>query len=171
MQIKRYFYVVLTAAVLAFLGVEAQAQKKTIILVRHAEKDVSKSADPVNPPLTDAGRERARRLVTVIKLYKPGAVYSSDYIRTVDTATPVANWRKKQIEMYDTKKLPDLVAKILASKTKRFIVVGHNSTTPALANLFIKEDKYKTLPESDYTKIWIIKIRGGKLKSCEVIEY
>ena len=59
----------------------------------------------------------------------------------------------------------------MESKTKRHIVVGHNTTTPALANLFIKEDKYRALPESDYTKIWIIKIRDGKLKSVDVIEY
>ena len=60
---------------------------------------------------------------------------------------------------------------MMASKTKRFLVVGHNNTTPALANLLIKEEKYQKLPETDYGKIFIVKIKNGKLKSVEVIEY
>ncbi len=160
----------LTAAFLSYSPVNAQS-KKTIILVRHAEKDISATADKVDPELTADGRKRAERLVKVIKRYKPGAVYSSNYKRTRDTAAPTAAWRKKTVEIYDTKKLPELVDKMLSSKTKRHLVVGHNTTTPGLANLLIKEEKYKPLPESDYTKIWIVKIRNGKLKSVEVVEY
>jgi 2,3-bisphosphoglycerate-dependent phosphoglycerate mutase len=147
------------------------AQKKTFILVRHAEKDISATADKVDPELTADGRKRAERLVKVIKRYKPGAVYSSNFKRTRDTAAPTAAWRKKTVEIYDPKKLNELLDKMMASKTKRFLVVGHNNTTPALANLLIKEDKYKSLPESDYSKMWIIKIRKGVVKSVEVIEY
>lgn len=59
----------------------------------------------------------------------------------------------------------------MASKTKRFLIVAHNTTTPTLANLFIKEEKYKPLLETEYSKMWIIKIRNGKLKSVEVTDY
>lgn len=148
------------------------AQKKTFILVRHAEKDISATADKVDPNLTDEGRKRAERLVKVIGKYRPGAVFSSDFKRTRDTAAPIAARRKKTVEIYDPRKLPDLLEKMMSSKTKRFIVVGHNNTTPALANLLIQEkDKYKTLPETDYGKIWIVKTSKGKLKSVEVVEY
>jgi len=152
-------------------GVAVQAQKKTIILVRHAEKDVSPTADKVDPPLTEIGRQRAARLVTTIKRYKPGAVYSTNFIRTRDTATPTALWRKKPVTIFDPKKLDEFVAGVMAAKTKRFLIVAHNTTTPTLANMFIKEDKYKPLSESEYSKMWIIKIRNGKVKSCDVIEY
>ena len=149
----------------------ASAQKKTFVLVRHAEKDISTAADKVDPELTDAGKARAERLVKVIKKYKPGAVYSTNFKRTGNTAKPVAAWRKKEVQIYDPKKLSDLLAAMMASKTKRFLVVGHNNTTPALANLLIKEEKYKTLPETEYGKMWIVKIKNGKLKSVEVIDY
>ena len=43
------------------------AQKITVILVRHAEKDISPGADKVNPDLTEAGRQRALRLVEKVK--------------------------------------------------------------------------------------------------------
>ncbi|MBX7054071.1 MAG: histidine phosphatase family protein [Pyrinomonadaceae bacterium] len=160
-------------ALLVFIvgGTAIQAQKKTIILVRHAEKDISATADKVDPPLTDIGRQRAARLVTTIKRYKPGAVYSTNFIRTRDTATPTAAWRKKPVTIFDPKKLDEFVAEVMASKTKRFLIVAHNTTTPTLANMFIKEQKYKPLSETEYSKMWIIKIRNGKVKSCDVIEY
>jgi 2,3-bisphosphoglycerate-dependent phosphoglycerate mutase len=159
------------AFLFTFAGTSVFAQKKTIILVRHAEKDVSPTADKVDPELTPQGTERAQRLVKTIKKYKPGAVYSTSFKRTRNTAAPVAAWRKVQVEAYDPRKLPELVARINTSKYKRHLVVGHNNTTPALANLFINEEKYKTLPESDYGKIWIIKLKKGKVKSVEVIDY
>jgi phosphohistidine phosphatase SixA len=164
----------LTLFTLAFLftftGV-AVAQKKTIILVRHAEKDTAPTADKVDPELTAQGVERAKRLVKTIKRYKPGAVYSTNFKRTQNTAAPVASWRKVAVEAYDPRKLPEIVARVLTSKYKRHLIVGHNNTTPALANLFINEEKYKTLPESDYGKIFIIKLKKGKVKLVEVVEY
>jgi broad specificity phosphatase PhoE len=152
-------------------GTDAYAQKKTIILVRHAEKDVSPAADKVDPELTAEGTARAQRLVKTIKKYKPGAVYSTSFKRTRNTAAPAAAWRKVTVETYDPRKLPEVVARVLTSKYKRHLIVGHNNTTPALANLFINEEKYMTLPESDYGKIFIIKLKKGKVKSIEVIDY
>jgi broad specificity phosphatase PhoE len=154
-----------------FTSASAIAQKKTIILVRHAEKDTSPGADKVDPDLTPDGTARAQRLVKTIKKYKPGAVYSTSFKRTRNTAAPVAAWRKVQVEPYDPRKLPEVVSRVLTSKYKRHLIVGHNNTTPALANLFINEEKYKLLPESDYGKIFIIKLKKGKVKSVEVVEY
>lgn len=152
-------------------GTHAYAQKKTIILIRHAEKDVSPGADKTDPELSPAGVARAQQLVKVIKKYKPGAVYSTSFKRTRNTAAPVAAWRKLEVETYDPRKLDEVANRVLNGKRKRHLIVGHNNTTPALANLFIKEDKYKMLPESEYGKIWIIKLKKGKVKSVEVIDY
>lgn len=149
----------------------AAAQKKTIILIRHAEKDISPGADKVDPELSAAGLARAEKLVKTIKKYKPGAVYASNFKRTRSTAAPVAKWRKLQVETYDPRKLDEIANRVLASKWKRHLVVGHNNTTPALANIFIKEEKYKMLSESEYGKIWIIKLKKGKVKSVEVLDY
>lgn len=166
------FYVAAFIAILIFtsasLGI---AQKKTIILVRHAEKDVSAMADKVDPELSAVGVARAQRLVKVLKKYKPGAVYATNFKRTRETAGPVAAWRKVAVETYDPKKLPEIVARILTSKYKRSLVVGHNNTTPALANLFINDEKYAMLPDTEYGKIFIIKLKKGKVRSVEVREY
>ncbi len=153
----------------------AQHKKLTIILLRHAEKDLSPGADKVNPDLTPEGKQRAQNLVKKINKYKPTAIYSSDFIRTKSTVAPLAEKRKLTVQIYDPRKLDDLAALIIEGKFKSVVVVGHNNTTPALANLLIKQEKYQALAETVYNKIWIIKVKKNgsnpnKIEE-EVIEY
>ncbi|MCU1290065.1 MAG: phosphoglycerate mutase [Acidobacteria bacterium] len=145
----------------------AQNKKLTIILLRHAEKDLSDAENP-DPVLSPEGEARARRLVQTIRKYKPDAIYTSNYKRTRSTVTPLAEKirypYKLQMQIYDHRKLDDFAARLLASNKRRIVVVGHNTTTPALANLLTKQNKYKALDESEYDKIWIIEIKKGKAK-------
>lgn len=71
-------------------GGVALAQDKIIILVRHVEKDVSATADKTDPELAQAGRERARLLIEKIGKYKPDAIYSTRYKRTLDSVKPIS---------------------------------------------------------------------------------
>jgi 2,3-bisphosphoglycerate-dependent phosphoglycerate mutase len=159
-----------------FAAGDVFAQKKeiTIILLRHAEKDLSDELNDPDPELSAAGKERAERLVRTIKKYKPQAIYSSNFKRTRYTVTPLAeriNPRyRTMIQIYDHRNLDELAKRLMASGVKSIVVAGHNSTTPALANLLIKQNKYKSLAETEYDKIWIIKIKKGKTKD-EVIVY
>jgi phosphohistidine phosphatase SixA len=152
----------------------AQKREITIILLRHAEKDLSDDLNDPDPELSEAGKERARKLAATIKKYKPQAIYSSNFKRTRYTVTPLAEQinpgYRTMIQIYDHTKLNDLVNRMMASGVKSIVVAGHNSTTPALANLLIKQNKYKSLAETEYDKIWIIKIKRGKTKD-EVIIY
>jgi len=143
------------------------AQKKTIILVRHAEK-VDASQDP---ELTDAGKQRAERLAKIVKKYKPGAIYSTDFKRTRDTAAPLATRRKLKIEIYDAKKPADLIDAIMKSKAKRFMIVGHSNTIPGLANLLGKKELFKNLDDSEHGVIWVVRLRDGQLRKIEIFPY
>lgn len=146
---------------------QAAAQEKTIILVRHAEK-VDSSSDP---DLSPEGKERARRLVEKIGKYRPGAFYSTDYKRTRDTLAPLAAKRKKQIEIYDARQPQELIDRIMKGKTRRFVVSGHSNTIPGLANLITKKELFKNLDDSEYSVIWLIKLKDGKLRKFELLEY
>lgn len=148
-----------------FANSELYAQKtKTFILLRHAEKATADGVMNTDPELSAAGKERATRLVKKVKKYKPKAIYSTNFIRTRSTVQPLAEKRKLQTQIYDHKKLPEFYQMIMDSKDKKIVVVGHNVTVPALANMLIKEEKYKTLDESEYDKIWVIKVKKGKMK-------
>ena len=154
-----------------FAGSAVAQSKKTIILVRHAEKDVSATTDPGDPNLSAEGLQRAARLVEKIKKYKPGAVYSTNYLRTLDTAGPMAKRRHKQVQIYDAKKPDELIDQIMKSKTKRFLIVGHSNTIPSLANQLIKKDLFHSLDEGEYGTIFIVRLRKGKNPRAEILQY
>jgi 2,3-bisphosphoglycerate-dependent phosphoglycerate mutase len=148
----------------------AQYKKLTVILLRHAEKDISEGADTANPELSAAGNLRAEKLVGIVNKYQPDVIYSTDYIRTRATARPLARKRNAMTLIYNPRTLNEMAELIMSGKFKRIVVVGHNTTTPALANLLLKQEKYKPLAESEYDKIWIVKIRRYKKKPAKVVE-
>jgi 2,3-bisphosphoglycerate-dependent phosphoglycerate mutase len=148
----------------------AQASK-TIILVRHAEKDAVQSEMSGNPELSVAGKGRAERLVKTIGRFRPGAVYSTDTKRTQATAAPMADHRHLKIHIYDPLKQDELVKEVMASKTKRFLIVGHSNTIPSLANLFIHKELFKSLDDDEYGAIWIIRFRRGQFSTVEILHY
>lgn len=146
----------------------AQHRKLTIILFRHAEKDISEGADIANPKLSAAGKLRAEKLVKMVNKYQPDVIYSSNYIRTKATVLPLAIKRRAMIFIYDPQNLNQIAEQIMSGKLKRIVVVGHSNTTPALANLLIRQEKYKVLDESEYDKIWIIKIKKNETKPNKI---
>lgn len=150
-------------------GTPAQ-NNKTIVLVRHTEKDASVPNNP-DPELSAEGRERAQRLMNVVRRYKPHEIFSTSYKRTRQTAEPIAQWRKKEIQTYDPAKPGDLVAKIMASKTDHNLIVGHSNTIPALANLLVKKEVFRNLLETEYGVIWVIRIKKGAVTKIEVLPY
>ena len=156
----------------SFAAAEVPAQRsKTIILVRHAEKDMSEAADQNDPPLSAEGTERARRLLKIVKRYRPGEVFSTDYSRTRMTVAPIAERRNVPVQPYDPKQPQALLDKIMASKTKRFVIAGHSNTIARLANLIGGKELFKDLDESEYGTIWLIRLRHGHLKKIEIIPY
>lgn len=160
------------AAILVTAAADAvPAQSKLIILVRHAEKDISENADPNDPPLNAAGLERAQRFARVIGKYRPGAFYSTNFKRTRDTVSPLAAKRGKQVELYDPRKPNELIEKVLAGKTKRVVIAGHSNSIPGLANAITKKAVFRNLDESEYTVIWLIRIKDGKVTKVELLDY
>jgi broad specificity phosphatase PhoE len=166
--------VFLTAFFVFLLSGSVSAQDVTLILLRHAEKDLSVGVmDKTDPELSAEGRQRAERLVETLKKYKPTQIYSTGYKRTRATVTPLAEnivpGYRRQIQFYDHNRLEEFAAELLKSRGT-IVVVGHNTTTPTLANLLVKSEKYKYLQDNEYDKIWIIRIRKNKIRDV-VITY
>lgn len=167
-------FIILFLGLFLFAGNNLFAQDMTIILLRHAEKDTSPTANKDDPELTAEGKQRAERLVDAVKEYKPEQLFSTVYKRARFTAVPLAEQIKPnyrvQIQTYDYQYLDEFAELLLKSNAKCIVVVGHNTTTPMLANALIGKNKYGALGDSEYNKIWIIKIKGKKITD-KVIEY
>ena len=143
-------------------------QDKVIVLVRHAEKADATSQDP---ELSADGKERAQRLIKRAGKFRPKEFYSTDFKRTCDTVAPLAAKRNKQVQIYDPRKATELVDKIMKSPNKRIIVSGHSNTIPGLANLIAKKEVFKNLDDSEYSVIWVIRMKNGKFQKIELLEY
>ena len=103
----------------------------TYLLVRHAEKDTRVADDP---PLTDAGLERAERLATGLRGARLDAIYSSPYRRTRQTAAPVAREHGLPVLEYAPGDAVAFAARLHAERPRgTVLVVGHSNTLPPLA--------------------------------------
>lgn len=171
---KIFLSLLLGLFLFAFVGgnvfAQQRHQKLTIVLLRHAEKDLSGEENNPDPNLSAEGNLRAQRLIEAVNKYQPDAIFSSQFIRTRATVTPLARKNRMMIQIYNHMNLKEIAELALSGKFKRIVIVGHNTTTPALANLLIGQDKYKPLAESEYDKIWVIKIKKKKKKPNKVKE-
>ena len=103
----------------------------TYILVRHAEK----ATDPPNdPPITEAGQQRAQRLADGLKGTRLDAIYSSPYQRTRQTAAPVARAQALTVIDYVPDDAATFATRLRANHPRgTVLVVGHSNTLPPLA--------------------------------------
>lgn len=166
-------YKICCLAITIMIGCIAVAQEKTIILIRHAEKDTTQQGSTMmlaDPPLCAEGLARAQKLIEAVQAYPIEKIYSTNFIRTRKTVEPLASKLKLSVELYDHRKLDQLVELIKNSNAQTILVAGHSNTTPALANLLLQEKKYEALDESVYNKIFIIKLNKEKAIS-KIIEY
>ena len=103
----------------------------TLYLVRHAEKEADGSRDPL---LTEAGNNRSKKLASWFADKDINAIWSSDYIRTRDTALPLLSQLGLTLKIYDPGDQTELVRQIL-DRQHNALVVGHSNTIPELARL------------------------------------
>ena len=107
---------------------ESPTTPLTVFLVRHAEK----AEDSRDPELSRPGHARAAELAVLLGDRGIEHVHSTDFIRTRDTAGPVA--ATLGVELYDPSDLPAFAAR-LGRDGGRHLVVGHSNTTPPLVEL------------------------------------
>ncbi|HEY0896674.1 MAG TPA: phosphoglycerate mutase family protein [Sphingobacteriaceae bacterium] len=151
---------------LTFAGT-ALAQKTTVYVVRHAEKDVSDPSDR-NPPLSKTGQQRAADLFRVLEKENVDAIFSTDYLRTRSTAGPVAENRNITIAAYppsDFAGLAEKIKKEYAGKT--VLVVGHSNTVLQIVQALGGQPGISELTEEDYDYLFRVTIGdGGKTETA-----
>ncbi len=149
---------------------ESQATT-TIIFVRHAEK----AAEPGDDPgLSAAGQRRAaelaRQLVDADVVAGVDAVFATQYRRTQETASKVADALNLPVNTYDAADTETVLAEILKSyKGKIILVVGHSDTLPQLIANLGASKKVPPIAEAEYDNIYIISIPWfGKTKTIRL---
>lgn len=153
-------------ATLAFTLLSSCGEKETktiYYLIRHAEKERTDKTNR-NPNLNKKGLERAKKWATYFTHIELDAIYSTNYNRTLQTATPTAKSKKLEIIKYNPKKMYNAVFQ-KETKGKTVLVVGHSNTTPAFANAILGEKKYTNIDDNDNSKLFIITLEDKEISS------
>lgn len=160
---------VLTLATVYFAPIAhaSEAQKPLVVfLVRHAEK-VDDSRDP---ELSTAGLERAGELRRSLRDAAIERIHSTDFIRTRDTAAPIAEDLGLEIELYDHGNLEGLVEH-LRRTGGRHLVVGHSNTTPKVVELLGGEPGTEIDEASEYDRLYVVTIGIDDSVSTVLMRY
>lgn len=128
-----------------------------VFIVRRAEKE--REANDREVPLSDAGRARAKRIAEILRDAGIVAIYSTDTVRTLSTAQPLANAAKLQPVFYDAS--PPDAMKTLAERIRKehatgnVLVVGHSNTIAPLVHAIGVADDVQ-VAGSEYDGLWVV---------------
>ena len=128
----------------------------TFIVVRHANRGRG-----TDPPLTEAGHIRARRLADLIHTYEGVAVYATRFRRTQDTARPTAELWDVPVATYHEKLPPaDLVNQIKQRHPRgTILIVGDSDTVPGIVSELCR-CRIAPIPENDYANRYEVTLRS-----------
>jgi 2,3-bisphosphoglycerate-dependent phosphoglycerate mutase len=127
----------------------------TFVLVRHAEKSTEGGNDPELKP---EGVKRAETLTALFNKASIDAVYTTNYKRTRNTVTPLANTKSLTVNTYSSMKTADLESLLTKHSGGTIVIAGHSNTIPEIANALIGEKKFEQFADDDYGNILVISV-------------
>jgi broad specificity phosphatase PhoE len=128
----------------------------TVILIRHAERLASPETD--DPHLSTAGKSRAKRLLHVLGQANISAIYTSDAIRTKETAQPLAD--ALGLSPMEATDAPDIKKDILLNHVgKTVLVVGHTDTVPEVIRL-LGDNSGHEIDHEEFDNMFVATVLG-----------
>ncbi len=164
------------AGVLALTGfartppADKPPERTTFVIVRHAEKEADGTRDP---DLTDAGRDRARRLADMLASMDVAGVYATPFKRTQRTGEPTADrFGLGGVGSYDPRSGPDELERLAAAHAGRVIVVvGHSNTVPDLVRALGADPGVREIDESEYDRLYLVTTVQGGSPVCHLLRF
>jgi phosphohistidine phosphatase SixA len=139
---------------------------QTYYVVRHAEKEAPPGTETMmsnNPPLSEAGKQRAEALKEVLKTKKIGYVFSTNTLRTLSTAEPVKKYFNLSTEIYEPVPNESFISQLLSLK-KNALIVGHSNTVDDIVNKLCGSVKIPAdLPDTAYDNLFVIRKKGKRM--------
>ncbi len=141
----------------------------TVILVRHAEKNIE--PENPNPALSPAGQERAQALVHLLGGSGVTAIYATQYIRTQSTVSPLANQLGLKVNQIEARNVAELVRQIKTNDAGGVVfVAGHNNTVSEIIAA-LGGGTLPIIPESEYDNMFIVTVQPFRKTKVLKIKY
>jgi len=162
---------------LCFLSAQTDSKSlphdsETIIyLIRHAEPEFPPYKEtPPNPRLNAVGLKRADQLIHVLKDAGITKIYSTNYNRTQETAQPLAEHLKIEVESYDPGDLLGFAAH-MKNSIGRILVSGHSNTTPALVQLLGGDPGKPINEKSEFDRLYVMILNPNQPVTTLLLRY
>lgn len=156
---RRHLVALLTAAALSVPTVAAA--QRLVYVVRHAERAdggapaAQMGATKPDPPLSEAGKARADKLASMLSVSGITAIYATEFIRTQQTAAPVAAILRLKTTVMASGSSADLVARMKADHPNDIVlVVGHSNTIPEIIKAL--GGPPVTVADDEYDKLFLV---------------
>lgn len=131
------------------------ALETVVVVVRHAEKRAMPSDDP---PLSDAGRNRAKALAHVLADAGVTAIFATQFQRTHQTIEPTAQALGIPVTQVDATKIEMLVGQVLEEHRGEVVLVaGHSNTVPEIIAA-LGGGKIPPIDESAFDDLFIVTV-------------
>jgi broad specificity phosphatase PhoE len=151
---------ILLALLVSLIGLSCSYH--SYYIVRHAEKEAAGPNMSGDVPLTTEGKDRALKLMDLLEDKKLVAVYSTNTIRTKSTAQPTADYFHLPVKVYGPGPDSAFIAE-LRKYEANVLVVGHSNTVDDIVNGLLGKNKLKDLDDSEYNRLFVVRVRGKKV--------
>jgi len=167
MHTRARLRIVGAALVALVASVATAAAQQAVIVVRHAER-ADQSTDS---PLSADGRTRAKALAELLRSAGVTHVITTQYVRTRETAAPLAEALGLTPEAVTARDVPALIAKLKTlPPTAIVLVVGHSNTVPAvLTGLGVSATI--ELGDGDFDNVFVVAPHAGQPASMVRLKY
>lgn len=110
--------------------VASSCAPEAVYLLRHAEKE--KSPGNRDPQLSPQGMARAAALAEKLNVTAIDAIYATEYQRTQQTVTPLAQAKKLSVVVKPAREIDALAADFLKACDQTLVYAGHSNTVPKM---------------------------------------
>ncbi len=136
----------------SFSALPAAHAQKVVYLIRHAEQVL----DVEDPPLTEAGQQRAKPWAAVLRDANIKMIYTSKKRRTKQTGEPIAQALNIPLETMPRRDVAGLVDRLRTRHADdAILIVGHSLTIPKLITK-LGHRGYDLILRSDYDSLFIV---------------
>ena len=149
----------------------------TVFLVRHADKAEAPREDP---PLSEPGKLRAQELARILGGAGIKTIYTSQFLRTRQTAEPLAkllgitinpltlSMSKTNPREPSEQSIAEITSKIYEHAGDTALVVGHSNTVPEVIKM-LGGDVVPAIDEKNFDDLFIVTLHGkGKAKVVQL---
>lgn len=152
----------------------ADHRARTVVVVRHGEKETS--GDARDPALSPAGVKRAEALARILADAHVTHLFASEFKRTQETLAPLAKARSVTITAVPARETDRLIADISVLPAGAVCVIaGHSNTVPQIVARLAHEvsglvdsPSGRVLPDDEFSRMFVITLPPeGARASCD----